>query len=596
MIVLTSPKDNTVQLILGDADAAWQKAAGIRPKKGLVNMPVAYRGSIFEHIESLPEGELYSAADFNFPEAINFCSKDFHLAESFNIKLIHKAEPIGHISFHTFTKGIFKNIDISLCRNFANQMTVSLINILSNEAILEREKQKTFEIKINNAVLKNDLFEDVLKEVTGSINRAVGCDICYIRIRSEEIDVKPFNLFCEKKGDDYIIKSREGILKEMVVKHADIEKNINDFFAMLELPLILTGSALEEKQNQFNYLRAFKNTFNIQSFAFIPLQVKGKAKVQLIIGSKRPFAYIDSDLEMINQVTPQLSLTLDSRLAFVQIQKLKEMLETENLYLQEEINDNYNFNEIVGNSEALKTVFSQASMVAGTDTTVLIGGETGTGKELIARAIHNLSARKDKIMVKVNCACLPAQLIESELFGHEKGAFTGAIDKRIGKFELANGGTIFLDEIGELPLELQSKLLRVIQEREFERIGGRTTLKTDIRIIAATNKNLETESNEKRFRSDLYYRLNVFPIVIPALKERKEDIPLLALHFAKKIGQRMRKNITAITNEALQEMMLYDWPCNIREMEHVVEHSVISSKSSNISLARPLITTKTSSV
>lgn len=593
MIVLTNPKENTVQLILGDADTAWQQASGMRPRKGLINLPAPYKGSIFEYIESLPEGQLYSATDFNFPETSNFCSTDFQLAESFYVKLIHKGEPIGHISFHTFTKGIFKNIDIGLCRNFANQMAVSLTNILSNEAIAERERQKTFEIKINNAVLKNDRFEDVLKEVTESINKAVGCDICYIRIRSEDIDVKPFNLFCEKKGSEYLIKSRDGILKEMAVKHAEIEKDINDFFATLEGPLILTGTALEEKQQQFNYLKAFKNTFHIQSFAFMPLYVKGRAKVQLVIGSKRAFAYVDNDIETIRQIVPQLSLTLDNRLAFVQIQKLKEMLETENLYLHEEINDNYNFNEIVGSSEALQTVFSQASMVAGTDTTVLIGGETGTGKELIARAIHNLSSRKDKIMVKVNCACLPAQLIESELFGHEKGAFTGAIEKRIGKFELANGGTIFLDEIGELPLELQSKLLRVIQEREFERIGGRTTLKTDIRIIAATNKNLEIESNEKRFRSDLYYRLNVFPIVIPALKERKEDIPLLALHFAKKFGQKMRKNITAITNEALQEMMLYDWPGNIRELEHVIEHSVISSKSSKLALGRPLLTNKT---
>ncbi|MBC7935496.1 MAG: sigma 54-interacting transcriptional regulator, partial [Rhizobacter sp.] len=353
---------------------------------------------------------------------------------------------------------------------------------------------------------------------------------------------------------------------------------------------------LEQLVPQYQYLQIFTSKVGVKSFIFLPLQLKYSCTAYLVIGSRTAYSYIPSDLELITNIKTQLSLTLDNRLAFYQIQRLKEMLQTENLYLQEEINDNYNFNEIIGSSALLKQVFTQASMVSGTDTTVLITGETGTGKELVARAIHNLSNRKDKIMVKVNCSCLPAQLIESELFGHEKGAFTGAVEKRIGKFELANGGTIFLDEIGELPLELQAKLLRVIQEREFERIGGRTVLKADIRIIAATNKDLELESREKRFRSDLYYRLNVFPIHLPALKERKEDIPLLALHFAKKFGQKMRKNISAITNDALQEMIHYDWPGNIRELEHTVEHSVISSKSSKLSLARPLLTTKTSSV
>jgi transcriptional regulator with GAF, ATPase, and Fis domain len=225
---------------------------------------------------------------------------------------------------------------------------------------------------------------------------------------------------------------------------------------------------------------------------------------------------------------------------------------------------------------------------------VLIGGETGTGKELVARAIHNLSGRRHKLLVKLNCACLPAQFIESELFGHERGAFTGAHDRRIGKFELAHGGTIFLDEIGEMPPELQVKLLRVLQEKEIERLGGKGPIRTDVRVIAATNRDLEKEVIAGRFRPDLYFRLNVFPIPLPPLRERKEDIPLLATHFLGKCNKKMGKHLSQLSAAALQEMMTYHWPGNIRELEHVIEQSVITSPGKSLELARPLRLTKAS--
>jgi formate hydrogenlyase transcriptional activator len=238
----------------------------------------------------------------------------------------------------------------------------------------------------------------------------------------------------------------------------------------------------------------------------------------------------------------------------------------------------YNFEEIIGQSKPLKEMFEHIVLVSRTDTTVLLLGETGTGKELIARAIHNLSPRKTKPLVKLNCAALPAQLVESELFGHERGAYTGATDKRIGKFEIANGGTLFLDEIGELPLESQVKLLRVLQEKEIERLGGNKVIKIDVRIIAATNRDLEQEMAAGRFRSDLYFRLNVFPVYVPPLRERKEDIPLLAFHFLQKMEKKLGREISGISNKVLQQLSAYEWPGNIRELEHVIERSAILCK------------------
>jgi formate hydrogenlyase transcriptional activator len=257
-------------------------------------------------------------------------------------------------------------------------------------------------------------------------------------------------------------------------------------------------------------------------------------------------------------------------------------LEEENQYLQQEIKTAYNYTDIVGGSTEIQKVFHLVSRVAGTDSTVLILGETGTGKELIARAIHNTSPRKDKIMVKVNCATLPANLVESELFGHERGAFTGATDRRIGKFELANKGTLFLDEVGELPLDLQVKLLRALQEREIERVGGRNTITVDVRIIAATNRNLQEEVKQGRFRSDLFYRLNIFPVTLPPLRQRREDIPLLAAHFVGRYSHKFSKDIRNISYKALQDLLNYSWPGNIRELEHLIERSILLTAGTTI--------------
>ena len=288
----------------------------------------------------------------------------------------------------------------------------------------------------------------------------------------------------------------------------------------------------------------------------------------------------------LTRANVQLSQEIDERKgaeeslqgAFAEIKQLKDRLQAENIYLQQEVAREYNFGEIIGQSNAISYVFFRIEQVAPQDATVLLLGETGTGKGVIARAIHSRSARKDRPMITVNCTALPANLIESELFGREKGAFTGANARQMGRFELADGGTIFLDEIGEMPLELQSKLLRVIQDGEFERLGSPRTIKVDVRIIAASNRNLEEEIRNGRFREDLFYRLNVFPITIPPLRQRKEDIPLLVNHFVAKFNKKIGKKIDTVSKETLNALQEYHWPGNVRELESVIERAVITSQ------------------
>jgi transcriptional regulator with GAF, ATPase, and Fis domain len=274
-------------------------------------------------------------------------------------------------------------------------------------------------------------------------------------------------------------------------------------------------------------------------------------------------------------ICAQISVAIANIQANEKLLAYKKQLEVENDYLKEQIKTIYNFSEIIGSADPMQEVYRLMSIVAPTNTTVLVLGETGTGKELIARAIHNASPRKEKLMVKVNCAALPANLIESELFGHERGAFTGALDRRIGKFELANHSTLFLDEIGELPLESQSKLLRVIQERELERLGGKQTIKIDVRLIAATNRNLEEEVKAGRFRTDLYFRLNVFPINLPPLRDRAEDIEPLIHFFVDKYSKNTGRKIRKISPKVIQQLRSYTWPGNVRELEHLIERSVL---------------------
>ena len=285
-----------------------------------------------------------------------------------------------------------------------------------------------------------------------------------------------------------------------------------------------------------------------------------------------------ANLQLTREIEERKGAEESLQRAFAEIKQLKDRLQAENSYLQQEVARHSNYGEIIGQSSALARVITRVEQVAPMNATVLILGETGTGKGVLARAIHGSSARKHRPLITVNCTTLPATLVESELFGREKGAFTGAYERQIGRFELANGGTIFLDEIGEMPMELQCKLLRVVQDGEFERLGSSRTIKTDVRIIAATNRNLEGAIRSGRFREDLYYRLNVFPITMPALRERKDDIPLLVNHFIAKFNKKIGKQIDCVSKDTLDYLQDYNWPGNVRELESIVERAVITSQ------------------
>jgi formate hydrogenlyase transcriptional activator len=322
----------------------------------------------------------------------------------------------------------------------------------------------------------------------------------------------------------------------------------------------------------------------VKSGCIVPLVSHDRALGILGLASLREKAFSEDDAELLNQVGKQVSIAVENALAFREIDALKNKIRAEKLYLEEEIRTEYNFEEIIGTSPALKRVLQEVETVAATASTVLIHGETGTGKELIAHAIHNLSPRRERTLVKVNCAAIPTGLLESEFFGHEKGAFTGAIDRRVGRFELAHQGTIFLDEVEDIPLELQSKLLRVLQEREFERLGSSRTMLVDVRVVAATNSDLSELVAEKKFRNDLYYRLNVFPINVPPLRERPGDIPLLVNFFAHKFAQQMKKPIESVATETMTALTNYHWPGNIRELQNLVERGVILSRGSHLEI------------
>jgi formate hydrogenlyase transcriptional activator len=303
------------------------------------------------------------------------------------------------------------------------------------------------------------------------------------------------------------------------------------------------------------------------------------------VSSTQPERFTEEDLELFSRIAGQIAIAVENALAFREIEALKNKLNSEKLYLESEIRTEHNFDELIGATASFKRILKQVETVAPTDSAVLIRGETGTGKELLARAIHNLSTRRERTLVKINCAAIPTGLLESELFGHERGAFTGAISQRIGRFELANKGSLFLDEVGDIPLDLQPKLLRVLQEQEFERLGSTRTQKVDVRLIAATNSDLEELVAEKKYRSDLYYRLNVFPITIPPLRERREDIPVLARFFTQKYAQRLKKRIETISSEAMAALTGYQWPGNVRELEHFIERAVILTQGSELDVS-----------
>jgi len=424
-------------------------------------------------------------------------------------------------------------------------------------------------LEINNAIISNLTQESLFHAISEALRTVVPFDRALLYVAEKDV------------------------LRTIALEGRELEGHSHGAHKVVSPQGTAAGWAVEHRQPRLSHNLAVEPRLpgdeilfagGVRSYLIVPLIARDRATGAVLLASFEPDRYALDDVPFLEGVARQIALAVENMRAYEEIAHLRALLEEENRYLQEEIKTEHNFEEITGQSPGMKQVFKMIETVAPTDATVLIIGETGTGKELVARALHNLSSRRHHALVKVNCAALPAGLIESELFGHEKGAFTGALTRRIGRFELAHGGTLFLDEIGDLPLELQPKLLRVLQEGEFERVGGSHTSRVDVRVIAATHRDLEQAIQASRFRADLYYRLSVVPIRLPALRERAEDIPLLVRYFAQKYGTRLGKPIPSVLPATLQVLGDYLWPGNVRELENVVERALILSQGPHMDL------------
>jgi len=435
-------------------------------------------------------------------------------------------------------------------------------------ALRRSERRHRLSLEVNNAIIASRDRSSLFLEVTRVLADIVAFDRAELALVDTHAGV--VNVLAQKSGSEVSEVTLSPLDEALPGSLADPAPVVRE-----DLTRVVGRLSVCERE-------LVKN--GVRGCAFVPLVAQKKALGALVVGNRRPEHYEKDDLEILAEVARQVALAVENLLAYEEISRLKSRLEEENSYLQEELQTEHDFAEIVGESAPIARVIEAIGKVAATDATVLISGETGTGKEVVARALHGASHRKDKPLVKVNCAALPATLIESELFGHERGAFTGAVARKIGRFELANGGTLFLDEIGDLPMELQAKLLRVLQEEEFERVGGSATLQIDVRVIAATNRDLYRAMEEERFRADLFYRLAVFPIELPPLRERRSDIPLLAEFFARSCGLKLGKRITSIPDGAMTRLVAYAWPGNIRELRNVIERAAILTQGSELAL------------
>jgi formate hydrogenlyase transcriptional activator len=490
---------------------------------------------------------------------------------SCSVPLTTAQRRLGVLSFGRGTPHHYGEGEIAFIQQVARQVAVAVDNALNFERAQAYQRQLAQErdrlrvlLEVNNAMVSKLDLHSLLNAISASLRRVIHHEYTSLALYEEDKNrMRVLALdFPQGKGL---------IHEEMLVP---LEGSIAGSAFRSRRPVVLDHTAMEGFDSPTSRLMRDEG---VRSVVSMPLITHDRALGTLSLASLRDAAFQQRDVDLLVQVAGQVAIAVENALAFQEIAELKNKLAQEKLYLEDEIRSEMNFEEIVGESPLLRAVLNQVETVAPTDSAVLIQGETGTGKELIARAIHNLSPRREHTFVKVNCAAIPAGLLESELFGHERGAFTGAIAQRIGRFELAHGGTIFLDEVGDIPLELQPKLLRVLQEQEFERLGSVRSIRVDVRLVAATNRDLDEMVAARTFRSDLYYRLRVFPLVMPPLRERQEDIPTLVRYFVQKYARRMNRAVETIPSETLDLLVRYSWPGNIRELENLIERAVIVS-------------------
>jgi formate hydrogenlyase transcriptional activator len=496
------------------------------------------------------------------------------------VPLIAHGRKLGTLGFATLREATFSDDEVELLGQVANQVAIAVENALNFERACKAEQEVKYQferkrlmLEINNAVVSILDLGELVKAISAILRDIMPHDAAGIALYEPErnhlreySNVTYTDLEIFREGDTIPLEGTPAgqvflTGQPLLISRPDLDKYPADRYSQRPVE----GSP--------------------KSACLAPLISHGRKLGIAGVSSTQVEKFSAADLELFNQIAGQIAIAVENALAFREIEALKNKLTNEKLYLEDEIRTEHNFDELIGTSPSFRRILKQIETVAPTDSAVLIRGETGTGKELLARAIHNLSARRERTLVKLNCAAIPTGLLESELFGHEKGAFTGAISQRIGRFELANKGTLFLDEVGDIPLELQSKLLRVLQEQEFERLGSTRTQKVDVRLIAATNADLEELVADKKYRSDLYYRLNVFPVTIPPLRERRDDIPALTRFFTQKYSRRLKKQIQAIPGEAMAALTAYGWPGNVRELEHFIERAVILTSGPNLEIS-----------
>ena len=479
---------------------------------------------------------------------------------------------LGAMGFGRVRPQAISDSDIQFMQRVAAQVAVAVDNALnfqsaqtSQQELAEQRDRLQVLLDINNVLVTSRELSELFRGIVTALTRVIHHDYTSLALLDRATNRLRIHAL-DFDGSDTLFAG-----KEVTVA---VDESPSGRCMLAGSPSIFHGAQLDQFPAEL--VRVLREK-GIASVCCVPLISKGQAFGTLNLASRRLDAFTDGDADLLNRVAAQIAVAVENALAFKEIDSLKNKLAVEKHYLEEEIRNEFNFEEIVGESLVIRRALAQVELAAPGDTTVLILGETGTGKELIARAIHNLSPRRERTFVKINCAAIPAGLLESELFGHERGAFTGAINQKVGRFELADKGTIFLDEVGDIPLELQPKLLRVLQEHEFERLGATRTVRVDTRVVAATNADLSRLVAERKFRSDLFYRLNVFPIQIPPLRDRREDIPLLVRYFVQKFSRSLNKLVQYVPSDAMDALVAYSWPGNIRELENLLERAIILS-------------------
>ena len=488
---------------------------------------------------------------------------------------------LGGLGIASLNEGVFAGALVETLTAIAHFLAVALDNILAYEVVTASREDQHAQLVISNALATIRDREQMFQTVATELNKVVPFDTFRIRVRRSDGTVESYTRL--RKGDDGTFLPRDDAEEDTL---ADLDRFHTEVLEPLRGPFSIAGEDLDRMAEQYTPVKLSKKAGE-HALLFVPVRPAGGAPAFITLTRYTMHQFSGDEARILSLLAPQVALAWQNLVSFEEIERLKLRFERETIVLREEVRDVSGFAGIVGQDPAVADLLAKIAMVAPTDSTVLILGETGTGKELIARAIHERSTRADNIMVKVNCASIPTGLIESEFFGHEKGAFTGAIQRKTGRFELAHSGTIFLDEIGDLPMDAQAKLLRVLQDGEFERVGGTQTIRTDVRVIAATNASLSALVEERRFRADLFYRLQVFPVTIPPLRERPGDIRLLALFFAEKYSRKLHRRVTRIAGSSLAALRAYPFPGNIRELEHMVERAVITATGDVLTIDLP---------